>query len=232
MYAGEDEKPLPERLYDYELGYSYSHQRFSVGANIYFMDYDNQLVLTGKYSDTGEYLTKNVKDSYRLGIELTGGVQIVKWLRWDANITLSRNRILNYTDLVTYYDENGEWLREEEKDFGTVAISFSPAITAGSLFTFDTHGFMARIQTNVVSKQYLDNSQNETAMLKPYTFTNVDLQYKLPLPAKWPEIRLLCQINNVFNTRYAANGGSDMGWYEDGTACWPWYYLATSLVAG
>lgn len=68
------------------------------------MDYDNQLVLTGKYSDTGAYLTKNVKDSYRAGIELMGGVQMLDWLRWDGNVTLSQNKILNYSDRVDDWD--------------------------------------------------------------------------------------------------------------------------------
>ena len=65
--------PHAERLYDYELGYTYSHPRFAVGANLYFMDYDNQLVLTGEYNDVGAYKTKNVKDSYRMGAEITAG---------------------------------------------------------------------------------------------------------------------------------------------------------------
>ena len=88
--------PHAERLYDYELGYTYSHPRFTVGANLYFMDYDNQLVLTGEYNDVGAYKTKNVKDSYRMGAEITAGVKITNWLRWDANLVASRNKILNY----------------------------------------------------------------------------------------------------------------------------------------
>ena len=68
--------PEAETLYDYELGYSYAHTRFNIGLNLYFMDYDNQLVLTGEYNDVGKYLTTNVKDSYRMGAELMAGVRI------------------------------------------------------------------------------------------------------------------------------------------------------------
>ena len=96
--AGINDIPLPERLYDYEFGYQYLHRRFGVGANFYFMDYYNQLVLTGQYSDVGAYLTKNVDRSYRMGIELTAGVEITKWLRWDVNATLSMNKIINFSD--------------------------------------------------------------------------------------------------------------------------------------
>lgn len=234
--------PSPERLYDYEVGYTYSHTRFAIGANLYFMDYDNQLILTGRINDVGAQSTTNIKDSYRMGIELTAGVKILEWFRWDGNFVLSRNKALNYNDARDVYDADGNWLRNEELFLKETTIAFSPMITAMSLFTFDIAGFNAGIQTNVTSKQYLDNTMNETAALKAFTTTNINLQYQLPMN-KWchkttdnntkrnavPQIRLLCQLNNVFNAKYASNGGSDLAIYEDGTACWPWYYAQAGI---
>lgn len=226
--------PNPERLYDYEVGYTYSHPRFNIGANLYFMDYDNQLVLTGRINDVGAQSTKNVKDSYRMGAEITAGVKILDWFRWDGNFVLSRNKILNYTDVITEYDADFNWVGEKEIELKETTIAFSPMITAMSLFTFDVAGFLATIQTNVTSKQYLDNMQNETAAIKAYTTTNVNLQYQLPMN-KWcsrtnvPQIRLLCQLNNIFNAKYASNGGSDYSYTTDGTACWPWYYAQAGI---
>lgn len=226
--------PKAERLYDYELGYTYAHPRLTVGANFYFMDYDNQLVLTGRVNDVGAQSTTNVKDSYRMGAELTAGVKILDWFRWDGNFVLSRNKILGYTETITRYDADYNWLGEKEVYFPETTIAFSPMITAMSLFTFDVAGFLGTIQTNVTSKQYLDNTQNETAALKAYTTTNINLQYQLPM-TKWcgrpnvPQIRLLCQINNVFNAKYASNGGSDCSYFEDDTACWPWYYAQAGI---
>lgn len=52
--AGRDERPQHETLYDYEAGYGFGNSRFHVGANLYFMDYSNQLILTGKISEIGE----------------------------------------------------------------------------------------------------------------------------------------------------------------------------------
>lgn len=234
-----DQKPLSERLYDYELGYTYSHPRFTVGANLYMMDYDNQLVLTGNMSSTGAYLTKNVKDSYRMGIELTAGVKITDWFRWDGNVVVSRNKILNYKDVVTLYDATTwDWIGEEEYDFGTTTIAFSPSVTAMSLFTFDYKGLLAEIQTNVCGKQYLDNTQNASSMLKAFTTTNLNLQYQLPM-TQWcggrrvPQIRLLAQLNNMFDAKYASNGGSDMSYLQnaDGslTGAWPWFYAQAGI---
>ena len=226
--------PQAERLYDYELGYTYSHPRFAIGANLYFMDYDNQLVLTGDYNDVGAMSTRNVKDSYRMGIELTAGVKIADWLRWDGNFVLSRNKILNYEQLVDIYDENYEWLRQETWYFKETTIAFSPMITAASLFTFDYKGLTAALQTSVTSKQYLDNTMHESAALKAFTTTNLNVQYTLPL-RQWsqarylPSVRLLCQINNMFNAKYASNGGADASYLENGIHPWPWYYAQAGI---
>ena len=233
--------PKAETLFDYELGYTYSHPRFTVGANFYFMDYDNQLVLTGRINDVGKQTTTNVKDSYRMGVELTAGVKIADWMRWDGNLVLSRNKILNYTETITRYDADYNWLGEEEVFFKRTTIAFSPSVTAMSLFTFMAGGFTGTIQTQVVDKQYLDNTQNETAALRAYTTTNINLRYLLPI-REWvkqkkereakgyvPDITLLCQINNVFNAKYASNGGSDCSYTSDGKACWPWYYAQAGI---
>lgn len=222
--------PHAERLYDYELGYTYSHPRFAVGANLYFMDYDNQLVLTGEYNDVGAYKTKNVKDSYRMGAEITAGVKITKWLRWDANLVASRNKILNYHQYIDLYDDQDNWnWVGQDSVVGTTTIAFSPTLTASSLFTFDVAGFTATVQTNVVSKQYLDNTQDENAMLRAYSTTNLNLQYQLPIAnSQWPTIRLMCQINNIFNAKYANNGGAEASRFMDGSRCC-WYYAQAGI---
>ena len=227
--------PKAETLYDYELGYQYAHSRFHVGLNLYFMDYDNQLVLTGEYNDVGKYLTKNVKDSYRMGAELTAAVKIMKWFRWEGNIVISRNKIQNYKQYIDLYDNQVDWnWIGQDSVVGDVTIAFSPTITAMSLFTFDYAGFVGTIQTNIVGRQYLDNTQDVAAMLRAYTTTNINLQYNLPMK-KWisnrrgvPEVKLLCQLNNIFNAKYASNGGAEASRFSDGSRC-TWYYAQAGI---
>lgn len=212
--CGPNDEPKPETLYDYELGYSYSHRIFNVGANLYFMDYDNQLVLTGKLSDTGAALTRNVKDSYRMGIELLAGVQIAKCLRWDVNLTLSRNKILNYTDWVD--DWYADWSDPEvvknagqvEMNYGTTDIAFSPNILVGSMVSFDMKGFSATFQTNFVGSQYLDNTMNKASKLPAYCVNNLGLAYCLPIKKVLKDITFRVQMNNLFNAKYVSNGWS------------------------
>jgi iron complex outermembrane receptor protein len=226
--------PKAETLYDYELGYTFAHQRFTLGANLYFMDYDNQLILTGEYNDVGAYKTTNVKDSYRMGVELTAGVQILPWLRWDANVVVSRNKILNYHQYIDLYDNQDDWnWVGQDSVVGTTTIAFSPTCTAMSLFTFDTHGFTATVQTQFVSRQFLDNTQDVNAMLRAYSTTNLNLQYLLPMQkwcnnAKAPDLKLLCQINNIFNAKYASNGGAEASRFLDSSRCC-WYYAQAGI---
>ena len=221
--------PHAERLYDYELGYTYSHPRFAMGVNLYYMDYDNQLVLTGEYNDVGAYKTKNVKDSYRMGAEITTGVKITDWLRWDANLVVSRNKILNYHQYIDLYDNQNDWnWVGQDSVVGTTTIAFSPTITAASLFTFNVAGFMATVQTNVVGKQYLDNTEDENAALRAYSTTNLNLQYRLPISNRYPTIRLLCQVNNIFNAKYANNGGAEASRFMDDSRCC-WYYAQAGI---
>ena len=226
--------PEAERLYDYELGYSYSAERFALGANLYFMDYDNQLVLTGEYNDVGAYKTKNVKDSYRMGAELTAGVKITKWLRWDANCVLSRNKILNYKQMVDLYDNQNDWnWVGQDSVAGTTTIAFSPSVTASSLFAIDVAGVKAILHTQVVGKQYLDNTEDENAMLRAYSTSDLRVEYQLPME-KWckkvgvPEVKVMCQVNNLFDAKYASNGGAEASRFADGSRCC-WYYAQAGI---
>ena len=230
--------PKAETLYDYELGYAYAHSRYTIGVNLYFMDYDNQLVLTGEYNDVGKYLTMNVKDSYRMGAELSAAVKITDWFRWEGNMVLSRNKLLNYKQYIDLYDNQNDWnWIGQDSVQGTVTIAFSPTITAMSLFTFDYKGFVGSIQTNVVGRQFLDNTQDVAAMLRAYTTTNVNLQYTLPIKGERlkvkaekyiPEVKLLCQLNNIFNAKYANNGGAESSRFSDGSRC-TWYYAQAGI---
>ncbi len=230
--AGVNDIPRPERLLDYELGYQYSDNRLHAGVNLYYMHYKNQLVLTGKYSDTGAYLTRNVDKSYRMGAEFTFGLNLLKWFQWEANLTISKNKILDYTDWIDTYDDDWNDLGQEEIHFGQTTIAMSPSITAGNTFTFLYSGFRADIQTIVVGKQYLDNTMSEEAMLKPYTVTNLTMSYELPLPEKWPDITLMTQVNNMFDARYASNGGNWMCQFTDGHRYYtPWYYPQAGINA-
>ena len=212
-----DELPRPEKMLDYELGYTFRNSRFTAGVNLYYMDYTDQLVLNGKVNDIGEAMAENVKDSYRMGIELSLGARITDWLRWDLNGTWSKNRIKNYTGYMSDYNQNWKELYTQTAIYaGDTPISFSPSFMGNSLISFNYKGFDASLQSQYVSRQYLDNFGIDENSLDPYFVNHLSLAYSFKLPSV-KQITVGATIYNLFNTRYETNGYSqNAAVYEGG----------------
>lgn len=196
-------KPIPETLYDLEFSYMMHHDRFYVNATLYGMYYKNQLVLTGEINDVGAAIMDNVENSYRMGAELAVAYNPVKFFTWRINGNFSRNRILNYVNFVDNWDDGSQ----EEEFLGNTPISFSPNVVLANDFTFTP---IKRLElsliTKFVSRQYLDNSGNETYCLKPYTYTNLRISYTFLFARFAQELELFVQANNLFNAQYESNG--------------------------
>lgn len=196
-------KPIPETLYDLEFSYMMHHDRFYVNATLYGMYYKNQLVLTGEINDVGAAIMANVENSYRMGAELAVAYNPVKFFTWRINGNFSRNRILNYVNFVDNWDDGSQ----EEEFLGNTPISFSPNVILANDFTFTP---IKRLElsliTKFVSRQYLDNSGNETYCLKPYTYTNLRISYTFLFARFAQELELFVQANNLFNAQYESNG--------------------------
>ena len=200
--------PRPERLTDYELGYTFRSEGFSVGLNLYYMDYHDQLVANGKLTDVGELLKENVKRSYRTGVELSASWLIIPSLRWDAALALSRSRIKDYTYYAAMIDNATDFnylaplysqtLRE-------TPIAFSPELTMTHTLSYTYRGFEAAFTHQFVGKQYLDNLGLEAHSLPSYQVSSLRLGYTLPVSflRHWS---LHLQVNNLLNAKYASNG--------------------------
>jgi iron complex outermembrane receptor protein len=200
--------PKPEKLFDYELGYTYRNKHFTTGANLYYMDYTNQLVLNGRLNEIGEPMAENVRDSYRMGIELTAGAKLTPWLRWDVNATWSKNRIRNYVEYVSDYDESwGELWTQTARELGTTPIAFSPSFMAGSLIGFDHKGWQASFQSQYVSRQYLDNSGSKENAVDAYFVSHLHAGYTFHVPYT-KGVTVGATLYNVFNRKYETNGYS------------------------
>lgn len=205
--------PEAERMFDYELGYSFTTTLFAVGANLYYMDYKNQLVVTGQLSDTGNAVSVNVPDSYRMGLELHGALKPVEWFDWNINATLSRNRIKNFTEYI-YEDE---WTNPISFDRGNTPIAFSPDFILHNSFNFNVAGFDASLMSRYVSSQYMNNARSEEARLDAYFVSDLALGYTFKNLSGIKQLRIGFTIYNIFNEKYCNNGYSGAGYYmEDG----------------
>jgi iron complex outermembrane receptor protein len=198
MFSADDSYPKPERLVDFELGYTYSTAKLSLGVNLYYMLYHNQLVATGMVNDGDDALNTNVDKSFRRGVELMASWSVAKWLTLSANATLSENKIKDYVDALKDSPTYGQ-------NLGTMTISYSPSVVGSLMANFHVGGFSALWHTQYVGKQYFTNNEIEALSLDGYCVTNLNLGYDHKLDSG-RSVRFGVAINNLFSTLYSSNG--------------------------
>ena len=219
-----------EKLQDYELGYKYQSEKFSAGANLYYMYYNHQYVLTGELNDIGEMIASNDNSgkSYRTGIELEAAWKPVDWFRWDINATFAKAMNKNWTLEADKLDEQGNFVYytdaetqkkykvKETVEMGETHTTFSPDVILNNIFTFTYKGFNASIQSQYVGEQYLVNtncksytSENDVVnmMLDAHFVTNLDLSYKFGLKQFGiKDATIGISLYNLFSKKYDNNG--------------------------
>lgn len=204
--AGATLQPKPEKMVDFEGGYTVRNRRFSAGINMYWMHYTDQLVVTGKVNDVGAYTRQNVPSSFRRGLELEAAYVASKKLRFSGNLTLSQNRIETFTEYVDAVDADFNYLPQKEIIYKDVDLAFSPSVVGAVIATGSPfRGFEADVIGKYVGRQFLDNTGAVSRSIAPYELLDVRLRYDLPLQ-RGPGVKLLFMVNNILNKKYEANG--------------------------
>ncbi len=195
--------PRPEKLNDFEAGYSQKRSKYGFDIAAYYMRYIDQLVLTGKINDVGAYTRTNIPKSYRTGIEIQGLYSVNKWLSFSGNTAFSKNKIQDFTEFLDDYDAGVQKIIK----YGSADISFSPSVvsTASLNFTFDN--FELQLPARYVSRQYLDNTSNKNNSLDPYLVQDVRMNYAYN-KIQHVKLNAFLHVNNVFNAQYESNGYS------------------------
>ena len=185
-----------ETLHDFEAGIEKNFgNKFSLSANAYYMNYVNQLVLSGEINDIGSFIKRNSGKSYRMGVELAALARLSKMWELSGNLTLSKNENIDFKQETN----NGV------TNLGNTPISFSPIVVGNILLNFKpADNFTLGIQNQYVGEQYLDNTNNADYILDDYFLTDFTAQYNLPF--KKTEVGLKLMVNNLFNKKYVNNG--------------------------
>ena len=203
-------RPTAERLFDYEAGYEYRTGRWNAGINGYYMDYADQLVLTGELNDVGAALRTNVPRSFRAGVELMFAAQLTKRVQWMANATFSRNKVMDFTEYVDDWDDGGQVAFFH----GTSDLAFSPDIIAASQLSLRVWGKPKKGQadltfiTKYVGKQYLDNSSSTDRMLDAYLVNDLRANVSLFSLKGTKSVDFNLTVRNLFSELYESNGWS------------------------
>ena len=204
----------PEKMLDIEAGYEYVIDRLSLSANVYMMEYWDMLIETGKLTDVGYAIKENVPRSWRRGIELAASWKAFSWLDMNGNITLSTNKIRNYTAYYEMYDNMNDWnyLGQHEVEFNNTDILMSPSLVAMAGLTFrpfvssagSLNSAYVSLTGKYVGRQYYDNTSSEERSIPSYFVSDLSLGYEVPLKYE-SSLAFSFHAHNLFNNMYYAD---------------------------
>lgn len=193
----ENGNPKPERLNDLELGWRYISSDIQLNTNLYYMNYRDQLVLTGELNDVGAPLRANVGDSYRFGLEIDAHIALGDTFTINPNLALSSNRNKDFV-----FQRDGEL-----QNLGNTHIAFSPEIIIGNRVSYLPN---EKIQLSLLSKyvgeQYMGNIDAKGSILDAYSQTDFNAQYVIETNSFVKQLTLSLLVNNIFNAQYVSNG--------------------------
>lgn len=196
------EQPRREQLIDWETGLEFKKSKYSINANVYYMDYKDQLVLTGKINDVGAYTRINVPKSYRAGIELQFKYALNKKYNTSYNITLSQNKIEEFTEYIDDYDQ----FTQVAIPHKNTNIALSPGLTTNRTFNWRPNDKLSFFwTTKYTSKQFLDNTQNKDRILDAYFINDINAHWTIVNKTKFTML-LQLYANNLLDVKYAPNG--------------------------
>jgi iron complex outermembrane receptor protein len=193
----ENESTKPERLLDFELGWKYNTGKFKVNANAFYMDYKDQLVLTGALNNVGAPIFTNSGESYRLGLEVDALIKLFDNLLIQPNVTLSQNKNRDF-----YFERDGVLT-----NLGNTNIAFSPEIIGGGNITFlPIKDLQISVLGKYVGKQYMGNIDSENSTLSDYTVFDFNANYEWKINKDIKSIVFSALVNNILDRKYESNG--------------------------
>jgi iron complex outermembrane receptor protein len=187
----------PERLFDYELGWKYQTKKVNLSANAFYMNYQNQLVLTGALNDVGSPIFTNSGKSYRVGLEIESVIALTdKWIV-NPNVTYSQNKNRDFV-----FQRDGLL-----QNLGNTTIAFSPDWVVGNRITYTPiKDMQLSFLSKFVSDQYMGNIDSNRSTLEAYFVNDLNVSYDWKINKGVKSIVFSALVNNVFNLKYESNG--------------------------
>ncbi|KSA13187.1 TonB-dependent receptor [Maribacter dokdonensis] len=193
----ENGNPKPEKLNDFELGWRYVSPSVQVNTNVYYMNYKDQLVVTGELNDVGAPLRENIGDSYRLGLEVDANIILGEKFSLRPNIAISQNKNKDF-----FIDRDGML-----QGLGDTNIAYSPGLVAGNVLSYMPCDAMnISLYSKFVGEQYLSNTDTEASKLDSYFTTDFNITYEINMTSIVKSIVFSGLVNNIFNEKYVSNG--------------------------
>ncbi|MDG1039816.1 MAG: TonB-dependent receptor [Polaribacter sp.] len=190
-----------ESLDDFELGWRLANNRVKLNTNLYFMNYQNQLVLTGAIdTNTGEPLRASSGKSYRFGLEVDANITLSEQFSIMPNVSLSRNRNQDFNAEINGQLEN----------LGETPITFSPDIVFGNSLVYKPkENLQIAFLSKYVGKQFMSNLNSRVSkldVLEGFFTSDLNVVYEIETSSIFESITFTGLINNIFNKEYVDRG--------------------------
>ncbi len=189
-----------ETLDDFELGWRYDSESIKLNTNLFYMDYTNQLVLSGAINDVGEPIRETSGNSFRFGLEIDADVSITEKLSLKPNAAFSINKNRDFNASIDGTLEN----------LGNTDISFSPNVILGNSLVYQpTENIQFAFLSKFVGEQFMGNlggriSNNEK--LDSYFTSDLNIVYEIKTNKIFKSIVLTGLVNNIFDREYVDRG--------------------------
>ncbi|MFC7356416.1 TonB-dependent receptor [Jejudonia soesokkakensis] len=186
-----------EKLDDFELGWRYASENIQLNTNGFYMDYTDQLVLTGAIDDVGAPIRATSGSSYRLGLEVDASITLSEKITVRPNIALSSNKNRDF-----FFQRDGVLT-----NLGNTNISYSPEIVAGNILEYrPLPNLQLALLSKYVGEQFLGNIDAESSKLEDYFINDFNVFYEVRKIPFVDSIIFTALVNNIFNVEYVSNG--------------------------
>ena len=177
------------------MGVGYKSLWFKGSANLYIMNFRNEIIKKGGVDRFGQPITGNADRTLHEGIEVIGQLHLLPQISMSGNITFSRNELTSYT----VYDSDTSMILDGN------SIAGFPDLLGNLRLTYNWQGTYAALDMRYSGKYYTDNFENEKNTVDAYVVFNLSLRQDLSLIGL-NRVAIQVKINNLLNKKYLAHG--------------------------
>ena len=192
----------PESLNNIEFGWRINKENIKVNTNIYYMDYTNQLVLTGALDDVGQQIRATSGSSYRFGLEIDADITLSDKFSIKPNAAFSTNKNRDF-----FITRDGI---EEPQALGNTDLSFSPDVIIGNMFTYmPSENLQISFLSKYVGQQFMSNFSSAISsadVLDSFFTSDLNIVYEIKTTKIFKSITFTALVNNIFNEEFVNRG--------------------------
>lgn len=174
----------PEKVVDYEFGVKHTSNKLVLQANLFFMNFSNEILPSGGTAPNSVGNSVSAPNSFRKGVEIDFKYNITKYLTFDYNQSLTYTK---FEDIV---------VNNTQLDSGQAILTPRNIFNIG--LTYNKKGFLFGVTSKSQSSSYLDlSNQNK---IDSFTVLNSVIGYENN------NYSVLLSVNNITSERYYTNG--------------------------